>query len=340
MTYEEAIQNESQFRQGARGKKNFSQLYQDQSWKAGASNWGTSELFAARAICLPERALMTPLSEFYSDEFDYDNANPNIAPFHVGIENMDNLAWQSERELVHATGSGSLGGIWAALGALLRREQFAPTQAVVEDSTIRLASSIVRHILNYQQDTTKARLLSWRDQRVTYGYRGGSRAVSARDDGGVEMWLPGSGDLRQFALLEAKLRLTNVDGKPHVSDQVLAQMAGQAIALQRSELNHIAACQNMYVQSYISPSKYVLGTDISVSRSVTILATTHFIRFYVFQFSDTYFQNNMYESLASGANGCHMRIYPTKWLDVKRKDHREEIILHVCAILGWASSLP
>lgn len=64
------------------------------------------------------------------------------------------------------------------------------------------------------------------------------------------------------------------------------------------------------------------------------------MRFYVFQFSDAYFQDNMYENLALGANGCYMRIYPTKWLDVRKREHREDIILHIYALLEWAGSLP
>jgi hypothetical protein len=298
MTYEERIQNESQFRQGARGRKTFRQLYEDKNWKAGASNWGTPELFAARVICMPMRTFMAPLSQFYPNEFDFDDAHPNLLAFYVGYDNIDDLAWQSEPELVQATESSSLGAIWAALGALLRREQFGlnifgPNQApagpsrptrqaaiqaqesiqviqmqapahrpqdstgstpqttsdsrspslfasrsssgsllgyaedmsrpLVEDATIRLTSSIVRNILNYHQDTTQARLLSWRDQRVAYGYRGGSRTVSAIDDGGIEVWLPGSQNLQQVALLEAKRSLRNVGGKPFVSDEVLAR---------------------------------------------------------------------------------------------------------------------
>lgn len=296
MTYETEILSESVFRQKARGKKTFNQLYQDQGWKAGASSWGTPELFAARAISMPERALMTPLSEFYPDDLDFNTVDSNIASFYVGFENMDELAWQSELELVQANDSDSLGGIWAALGALLRREKFAlgiygPNQSptgpsmsparqtaiqahetvqnirlqalrrqpqgstgsraeeisgpLVEDGTVRLLSSVVRHILNYQQDATTVRLSSWRDQRVTYGYKGGTRAISAIDDGGIEMWLPGNRNLQQVALFEAKRILRNVNGNLHVSDEVLAQMVGQAIALQRSDSHYIAACQNM-----------------------------------------------------------------------------------------------
>lgn len=74
---------------------------------------------------MPERSLMTPLSGFYSDIFNFDNADPNIASFYVGYENIDDLAWQSELELVQTIESSSLGGIWAALGVFLRREQFA-----------------------------------------------------------------------------------------------------------------------------------------------------------------------------------------------------------------------
>lgn len=284
MIYEASIQNESQFQQGAKGRRNFSQLYQDQSWEAEASNWGTQELFAARAICMPERSLMAPLSDFYPNTFDLDGADPNIASFYVGYENMDDLAWQSEHALVQA--NEAVGGVWAALGVLLRKEQFAlnvygPNQAPAiqaqesihiiqsplgyteaisrplgENATVHLASSIVRLILNYKQDITGARLLSWRDPGVTYRYRGGSHAVSATDNGGVDMWLPGSGNLEQFALLEAKRSLNIVNGEPHVSDEILAQMVGQAIALQRSSSGYIAACDNMYA---VKPSPSFLS---------------------------------------------------------------------------------
>lgn len=269
MSYEASIQNESQFQQGARGRRNFSQLYQDQGWEADAVNWGTQELFAARAICMPEQSLMAPLSDFYPDTFNPDAADPKIASFYVGCENMDDLAWQSEIALVHA--DEAVGYIWAALGVLLRKEQFAlgvygpnlapaiqaqenihTTQSPVgytarpvgEFATVHLVSSVVRLILNYKQDPTAARQLSWRVPRTIYRYRGGPYAVSVMDNGGIDM--SGTGILEQIASLEAKCSLNIVNGEPHVSDQVLAQMVGQAIALQRCRSGYIAACDNMY----------------------------------------------------------------------------------------------
>lgn len=87
-------------------------------------------------------------------------------------------------------------------------------------------------MLNYGQDLTVAPILEFRDDRTTVSCESGTRAkrrLQATDDGGVFAFRVGH-VVRNMALLEAKRRFQVVeDGKPIVSDGLLAQMVGQAL---------------------------------------------------------------------------------------------------------------
>lgn len=104
----------------------------------------------------------------------------------------------------------------------------------VEDLSVHLASCFVRYVLNYGQDPAAARIAEFRDDRATASFvfeAAPTRGVTAIDDGGVHLFWAGR-RAANVALLEAKRRFQVVeDGKPTVSDGVLAQMAGQALTL-------------------------------------------------------------------------------------------------------------
>ena len=76
-------------------------------------------------------------------------------------------------------------------------------------------------------------ILEFRDARTTVNFesrRGNPRwRMTAIDDGGVRMFRTGQ-EVTNVALLEAKRRFQDIgDGKPTVSDDLLAQMVGQAL---------------------------------------------------------------------------------------------------------------
>ncbi|KAL7926469.1 hypothetical protein ACQKWADRAFT_309301 [Trichoderma austrokoningii] len=328
------VTNDAQFRARSQGKRKFRQLYADDSWRANASAWGTAELYASRAISMPEQNVITPLSTFYSQD-DVNNANARLKAFIAGFRDMERLPWLSEPDVVRQSSSDALGIIWAAIGAFLRKDLFSigiygPTDpsrpainlgALVEDATVHLVSSAVRYLLNSKQSPSTQNKLSWRDERVRYRYSRGQdpNMVVAEDDGGIQIWVPGSQTFRQVALMEAKRDLNNLNGNLQVPDEVLAQMVGQAIAVQRADQtssNYIAAGRNL---------------------SVSILATNRFMRFYAFEFDNDYFQS--YEDMDMGTNGYHLNIHPTEWIDMQREDHREQLLRHVAAIIRWANTL-
>ena len=103
----------------------------------------------------------------------------------------------------------------------------------VEDLTLRLASCFVRYVLNYGQKLS-AQVVEFRDERATVSYLFESEPryrVLAIDDGGVRMFQAGQNPLN-VALIEAKRRFQVIeDGRPTVSDGLLAQMVGQALTL-------------------------------------------------------------------------------------------------------------
>lgn len=105
---------------------------------------------------------------------------------------------------------------------------------------------------------------------------------------------------------------------------------------------YVAAIQNVYVfRPTVLPSNFsfLLHTYIYIClpRSIGILATNRFLRFYAFEFLTNYLAN--YENWAMGTRGCHLRIRQTKRLDLTRQSHREGLVVHLSAILKWADSI-
>lgn len=82
-------------------------------------------------------------------------------------------------------------------------------------------------------DNKPGPLIHFRDQRQMHTITVSEEArITAIDDGGVQIY---TGEkILQVAILEGKRTFQNLDdGKPTVSDKVLAQMVGEALALKR-----------------------------------------------------------------------------------------------------------
>ncbi|KAM5353091.1 hypothetical protein ACJZ2D_017025 [Fusarium nematophilum] len=108
---------------------------------------------------------------------------------------------------------------------------------LLEDATIRLASCFIRCELNYAQPVDKQEpFLEFRDERLTYSYRlGGSQDVHAVDDGGIQVFDARFSRLHQVALLEGKRAFQKItDGVADITDELLGQMVGEALALQQN----------------------------------------------------------------------------------------------------------
>lgn len=315
------IRSVAQFGQNSQGRMNFSQLYQDQRWNASASRWGAAELYASRAILVPQRDEIGPLSGSYSDD-DLENLNAHLTAFANGFPNRNDLTWTPEPQLLRRSKHDGFGYIWVVVGAFLRWDQFdigvysrpasgsssRPTRLaavtalqsiqsmsatrprpqqgrvlrstllpsmspslsttsgssgsllgytesnltpLLEDATVHLVGYIMKYLLNFKQAPSKENPLTWRNEKIRYSYSRGLNQpdVVAADDGGIQIWVPGSPNFRQVMLFEAKRALRNADGTFQVTDEVLAQMVAQAIAIQRASQTstYIAVRPNLYV---------------------------------------------------------------------------------------------
>ncbi|KAL7946513.1 hypothetical protein V8C42DRAFT_320874 [Trichoderma barbatum] len=190
---------------------------------------------------------------------------------------------------------------------------------LLEDATIRLASSFIRCVLNYVQPTNKeGPFIHFRDARLTHRYQTivENTTVEAIDDGGLQL-LGRNGVLFQVALLEGKRAFqTIVDGKPKVSDELLAQLVGEALALSQSETSS------------------ALSTDV-----LSILATADCVKFFRFKFSPEFIQNYETVPMLDSSEHNFLQVDSTEWLSIKTPDHRKLIVSHLLAILSWADTL-
>ncbi|UKZ48025.1 hypothetical protein TrVGV298_002261 [Trichoderma virens] len=136
----------------------------------------------------------------------------------------------------------------------------------------------------------------------------------AVDDGGLHLFNQ-YGMSVQVAMLESKQVFKNlVSGVPIVSDELLAQMVGQVLALRLDK-----------TQLRISDTDFI-----------TILATAHHIKFFHFEISNEYLANYENMSTFDPRNSCFLRVHSTVWLDVKIASHREHIVAHLLALIAWA----
>ena len=112
---------------------------------------------------------------------------------------------------------------------------------LVEDYTVRFANCLIRCVLNYAQPLNKGLpFLEFRDERPAYVYgRDKGGIFKAIDDGGIQF---GHKRLRaQVAILEAKRSFQDIiNGVPSVSDELLAQVVGEALALNNDKVVKIS----------------------------------------------------------------------------------------------------
>lgn len=114
---------------------------------------------------------------------------------------------------------------------------------LVEDATLRLASCFIRCVLNYGQHQDQANpFLYFRDERQTSSFADDPR-IYAVDDGGIQYIKP-NGQRWHVAMLEGKRTFTKViDGVPIISDELLAQMVGEALAVRCAEVDAVSTTE-------------------------------------------------------------------------------------------------
>ncbi|KAM4065293.1 hypothetical protein HRG_004378 [Hirsutella rhossiliensis] len=240
---------------------------------------------------------------------DLRNIHACIDGLIEGPESIDALKNKWEPELVQHYEPDSLGYVWAALAS------FGLAAPLVEDATVRLASCFIRCVLNYGQRRDKTGpVLCFRDERRTYSYAEGKKQIHAVDDGSIRLMDPVNTS-QHVAMLEVKRTFEKViEGDPSVSDELLAQMVGETLALRCGDIEPVSQ------------------TDF-----ITILAVTHFVRFFHFHISDDFYRSYQ-ELLANNSDNLagFLRIDSTVWLDIKKREHREDIASHILALVAWA----
>lgn len=145
----------------------------------------------------------------------------------------DQLTFGSSPDYEHRPATSDSNETCSSVGYV--KELVAP---LVEDATVRLAGCFIRCALNYGQhrDQTNS-FLYFRDERQTYSFKQDKlRILHAVDDGGIQL-MNQAGGYRHVAMLESKRTFAKViDGIPIVSDELLAQMVGEALALQCADV--------------------------------------------------------------------------------------------------------
>ncbi|UKZ74577.1 hypothetical protein TrVFT333_002247 [Trichoderma virens FT-333] len=103
---------------------------------------------------------------------------------------------------------------------------------LLQDATVRLVNCFIRYVLNYAQHPGKESPLQFREKRFAYTvFHAEKKYIHAVDDGGLHLFNQ-YGMSVQVAMLESKQVFMNlVSGVPIVSDELLAQMVGQVLAL-------------------------------------------------------------------------------------------------------------
>ncbi|KJZ68010.1 hypothetical protein HIM_12600 [Hirsutella minnesotensis 3608] len=373
MSYYDTVRDPSTFAQRVKGNDSLSALVRSERWKSAASQWGREHLFAHRVLCKEPRKRLPLFESRRLLPGNPRNTNTCINALVQGPESIDALKYQVEPQLVQHYKPDSLGYVWAALAPFVRAgagsiqnapsetavqerpkrvsnrpvelQDFVPSDQVtfgsspdykhrpatsdshethssvgyieglvaplVEDATVRLASCFIRCVLNYgqHQDQTNP-FLYFRDERQTYSFTEGKLRIHAVDDGGIQ-FIKSDGNHQHVAMLEGKRTFAKViDGIPIVSDELLAQMVGEALAVQWADV--LAVSDNNFI---------------------TILAASHFIKFFHFHISDNY--QSSFEELHTNPDD-YLHVYSTVWFDIKNHRHREDVVAHISALIAWA----
>ncbi|KAJ9285654.1 hypothetical protein DTO027B5_6453 [Paecilomyces variotii] len=189
---------------------------------------------------------------------------------------------------------------------------------LVEDFTVRFLSCLIRCVLNYSQPLDKGSpFVQYRDERLAYVYAGVEKELEAIDDGGLK--LMALGRTTQVAILEAKRSFQEIsEGRPTVSNELLAQIVGEALALRLSNARHI-----------------------SKNDLVFIVAVKQHIKFFHLKFTKTFLR--CFKTLRPADENpdiaTYLQIQSTNWFDVSKQTNRKYFVRHLVALVAWADAI-
>ncbi|KAL7804651.1 hypothetical protein V8C44DRAFT_352788 [Trichoderma aethiopicum] len=178
----------------------------------------------------------------------------------------------------------------------------APLQ---EDMTVRFASTLIRCVLNYTQQPTAPLPVHYRDQRMEHKDTG--LEWCAIDDGGVQA--AGQSGMLQVAIVEAKRTFQAIrDGRPTVSDELLGQIVGEALALRKTNGS-------------------IFEDDVFV-----IVAIKHYFKFFHFSIPLQYLAD-LRSANPAGPLSTSLSVKSTDWFDATDRGGRQSIVNHILGLM-------
>ncbi|KIL83924.1 hypothetical protein FAVG1_12829 [Fusarium avenaceum] len=184
----------------------------------------------------------------------------------------------------------------------------AMAKTPVEDNSVHLASCVIRHILWYAQGQDADVVVEYRNRkRITFNIH--RQSVTAIDDGGLCLReRDGTRSQESIAILEAKRRHEPFNSKPCVPDQVLAQMACEAIAARK---------------------------DQDDSESIFIIhAAQNYMCFLQFDISDKQLQQIKEGKTPTDA----LKVHATIWFDLTNRSDRKYVVRNILGLVKFLTS--
>ncbi|KAL4923027.1 uncharacterized protein BDV17DRAFT_25677 [Aspergillus undulatus] len=188
-----------------------------------------------------------------------------------------------------------------------------------EVETLRLASSVIRHILYFgppQNSAVSPIVVEFRDakERLSTSTPRLGRKITATDDGGLCLREELQGAFRvsknRVAILEAKKHFQCLeDGRPVISDKCFAQMTCEALVARLTdplgELQHDSVLLINTTQRYMCSLHFEFSAD----------------------------NLNNFESTTPSS---FLYVTSTPWFDIDSRSGREQVVLNLCGIMRWA----
>ncbi|KAF3072374.1 hypothetical protein CFAM422_005309 [Trichoderma lentiforme] len=322
MAYYDSIQNESDYQAAAssRQAQSFEALQSSTHEKVAAYHWGADHLFALRVICKPPNAVLPLLKSEISRVKAVKNEWHDVINELIQGPRESNatLGQMWEGDILRSYQNSVTGPIWADLVSTLKLQ--APNDGLIPEgsgpnpqsdciiyhehveeplmarTTAFFANTLIQTIIAFAQPLGKCTVqLRW-DRRIHWGQNSWSF-----DEGGVEVEaLPSR---KQVALFESKRLFQHVkNGEPTVSDGLLSQVVGVALAMRDSG---------------------------------------HHIKFFHLTITDTFYNRFKTLSPRDETTGLEsfLPVESTEWLDAATMDGRQSIAHHVMALVRWADEI-
>ncbi|KAL6881287.1 hypothetical protein J3F83DRAFT_765501 [Trichoderma novae-zelandiae] len=188
----------------------------------------------------------------------------------------------------------------------------ADVAPLLEDMTVRFASNFIRCVLNYAQEPETALPIHYRDERMEH--KGEGPNWCAIDDGGVQVASANEEDVLQVAIVEAKRTFQAIhNGRPTVSDGLLGQIVGEALALKTTNGS-------------------IFGDEVFL-----IVAIKHYFKFFHFDISQQFLANfKSMDPATSASPNSYLHVKSTEWLDATDQEDRQNIICHILGLMAEA----